>query len=63
MRPLPEGRSAEARSCYPHPSQGCAAWAGSPALRIRAAAEAGRRGTGRSSGGGTVGAGILLPSG
>uniref|UniRef100_A0ABI7WTQ4 Eukaryotic translation initiation factor 5A2 n=1 Tax=Felis catus TaxID=9685 RepID=A0ABI7WTQ4_FELCA len=27
------------RSCYPHPSRGCAAWAGSPAVRIRAAAE------------------------
>ena len=39
VRPLPEGQVLMARSCYPHPSQGCAAWAGSPALRIRAAAE------------------------
>lgn len=37
--PTARGPGAEARSCYPHPSQGCAAWAGSPALRIRAAAE------------------------
>lgn len=38
-RLLPGGQVLLTRSCYPHPSWGCAAWAGSPAVRIRAAAE------------------------
>lgn len=48
--PLPEGQVLLARSCYLHPSWGHEAWAGPPAVRIRAAAEGreARRGAGKS---------------